>query len=140
MSDNPFAPPRSEVLMPIVAPDVPDAILKKIRNAWTAGLISAVITTIVVLIAMSGTSILGMSAYQLIDVAVILGLTFGIYKKSRVCAVLMLGYFAFAKYVLISEGHAGGSSLFMSLIFFYFYVQGVIGTFAYHKHLKQQVP
>ncbi|MBN8756444.1 MULTISPECIES: hypothetical protein [Variovorax] len=65
---------------------------------------------------------------------------FGIYKKSRVCAVLMLGYFAFAKFVLISEGHVGASSLFMSLVFFYFYVQGVIGTFAYHKHLRQAVP
>ena len=140
MSDDRFAPPSAEVLMPAVVPDVPEAILKKIRNAWIAGLISAAVTVIFVLIAIAGTSLLGMSAYQFIDVALILGLTFGIYKKSRICAVLMLAYFVWAKVVLIQQGHAKGVGLFMAVVFFYFYLQGVIGTFAYHKHLKQKVP
>ncbi|MGJ7500997.1 hypothetical protein ACSFBF_11610 [Variovorax sp. ZT5P49] len=140
MSDDRFAPPGTEVLMPVAAPDVPDAILKKIRSAWIAGLISAAVTVIFVLIAILGTSMLGIGAYQLIDVALILGFTFGIYKKSRICAVLMLAYFVWAKIVLIQQGHANGIGLFMAVVFFYFYLQGVIGTFAYHKHLKQKVP
>ncbi|HEX7863685.1 MAG TPA: hypothetical protein VF555_01985 [Variovorax sp.] len=139
MSDDRFAPPGVEVLMPAVEAEVPDAILRKIRNAWIAGLVSATVTLIFVLIAIAGTSLLGMSAYQLVDVVVILGLAFGIYKKSRICAVLMLAYFVWAKIVLIQMGHAGGSGLFMAVVFFYFYVQGVIGTFAYHKHLRQKV-
>src|SRR3546814_16243452 len=46
---------------------------------------------------MSGTEMLGFSAWELFDVALILGLAFGIYKKSRTCAVLMLAYFIVAK-------------------------------------------
>jgi serine/threonine-protein kinase len=140
MSDDRFAPPGAEVLMPAAVSDVPEAILKKIRSAWIAGLISAAVTVIFVLIAISGTSLLGMSAYQFVDVALILGLTFGIYRKSRICAVLMLAYFVWAKVVLIQQGHANGIGLFMAVVFFYFYLQGVIGTFGYHKHLKQKVP
>lgn len=139
MSDDRFAPPGTEVLMPETAQEVPAATLKKIRNAWIAGLVSAAVTLIFVLIAVAGTSLIGMSVYQLFDVAVILGLAFGIYKKSRICAVLMLAYFVWAKIVLIRLGHANGSGLFMAAVFFYFYLQGVIGTFAYHRYLKQKV-
>jgi hypothetical protein len=81
MSDDRFAPPTAEVLMPVVAPQVPDAIRKKIRLAWGAGLVSAAVTLIFVLIAVSGTSLLGFGLAQLLDVAVILGLSFGIYRE-----------------------------------------------------------
>ncbi|WP_432727239.1 hypothetical protein [Variovorax sp. W6] len=138
MSDDRFAPPGAEVLMPEMAREVPDAILRKIRNAWIAGLVSAAVTLVFVLIAVAGTSLIGMSAYQLLDVVLILGLAFGIYKKSRICAVLMLAYFVWAKVVLIRLGHANGTGLVMAAVFFYFYLQGVIGTFAYHRYQRQK--
>lgn len=55
-----------------VVPEVPGEILKKIKNAWVAGIISGCITLAVTLLALSGTSILGFSAWELIDVALIL--------------------------------------------------------------------
>src|SRR5512137_1150006 len=70
---------------------------KAIKNAWTAGIISGVLTLIVTIAAMAGYSILGFSALNLLDVAVIGGLTFGIYRKSRTCAVIMLIYFMGSK-------------------------------------------
>jgi serine/threonine-protein kinase len=72
---------------------------------------------------------------KLIDVALILGLTYGIYRKSRVCALLMLVYFLISKLIMI-EHDSKGSGLVMAVIFLYYYVQGVLGTFAYHKHIR----
>jgi len=139
MSDDRFAPPGTEVLMPEMAQEVPEAIRKKIRLAWGAGLVSAAVTLIFVLIAVSGTSLLGFGLAQLLDVAVILGLSFGIYKRSRVCSVLMLLYFVYSKFLMMRIGGISGGNVFTSLLFLYFYIQGVIGTFAYHRHLKQKV-
>jgi len=135
MSHNPYAPPDSKVDLAHVEPSVPEPILKKIRNAWVAGLISAGITLVVTLVAISGVSLMGFTAWQLLDVIFILGLTLGIYKKSRVCAVAMLGYFVASKIMLISET-GKPSGLVTALIFIYYYWQGVMGTFAYHRVKK----
>ena len=114
---------------------VPEVILKKIRNAWVAGLLAACVTLVFSLLAVFGTSIAGFSAWEFIVVALAVGLTFGIYRKSRVCAVAMLVYFIIAKIILISEtGNVSG--IVIALVFLYFFVQGVQGTFAYHKHIK----
>ncbi len=116
-------------------PEVPGEILKKIKNAWIAGIISGCITLAVTIIAMSGTSILGFSSWELIDVALIFGLTFGIYKKSRTCAVLMLVYFIISKIMIMAET-GKPSGIIVALIFIYYYFQGMIGTFQYHKLMR----
>jgi len=135
LSENPYAPPRSEVEVARVEPPVPEAILKKIRNAWIAGLISTSVTLLLTLLAVTGTTITGFSAWQFLDVALVLGLTVGIYRKSRLCAMGMLAYFVISKIIGISEtGRASGIA--MALIFLYFYAQGVHGTFVYHRLAK----
>jgi serine/threonine-protein kinase len=112
--------------------DVPEEILKKIKNAWVAALVSATFTLVLTLIAISGTSVLGFSAWEFLDVGLILGLALGIYKKSRTCAVLMLVYFVISKIILMVEaGKPNG--IILGLVFIYYYWQGVVGTFAYHK-------
>jgi hypothetical protein len=136
MSENPYAPPRAAVGLAPVESLVPDAILKKIRNAWVAGLISAGITLVFTLLAVSGTRLIGFGAWQLLDVALILALAFGIYRKSRVCAIVMFVYFVASKIMLISQtGNASG--IVMALIFLYYYALGIQGTFAYHNHIKR---
>jgi hypothetical protein len=135
-TENPYAAPAAAVIA--AAPEVPKVpmeILKKIKNAWGAALFSAGITLVFTLVAMSGTKMLNFSAWQLIDVILILGLAFGIYKKSRTCAVLLLIYFIGAKLLMFAESGAI-SSIPMALVFGYFYWQGVSGTFAYHKFIK----
>jgi serine/threonine-protein kinase len=135
-TENPYSAPTSPIMDRI--PEIPDDILKKIKQAWVAALFSAGITLIVTLIAMSGTEVLGFSAWELIDVALVLGLAFGIYKKSRTCAVLMLIYFIISKIIIMAEtGKPTGIP--MALVFGYFFWQGVSGTFAYHK-LKARKP
>ena len=138
MSTNPYAPPKSEVELEEqdVSESVPEDVRKQIKQAWAAGLVSAAITLLVTLLAMSGIKIMSFSAWELIDVALILGLTYGIYRKSRACALLMLVYFLISKALLFAQD-SKPNGIVMSLIFGYCYVQGVRGTFAYHKHIRQ---
>lgn len=135
---NPYAAPTAPVadIAPAI-PAIPADIAKKIKGAWVAGCISAAMTLVVTLIAMSGTEALGFSVWSLGDVAFILGLTYGIYRKSRVCAVLMLAYFVLSKIILMLEA-GKPSGLLVALIFGYFYAQGIVGTFAFHKFKARQ--
>jgi serine/threonine-protein kinase len=113
-------------------PVVPPDILKKIKHAWIAAVISGSITLIFTVIAISGTDVLGASAWTFLDVALIFGLAFGIFKKSRTCAVIMLTYFVLSKVsISIETGKLNGLGL--GILFAYFYWEGVSGTFAYHK-------
>jgi serine/threonine-protein kinase len=136
MSANRYAPPKSEVEVRKndLSYSVPDEVLKKIKHAWTAGLISAALTLLVTLLAVFGVKMMGFDAWEFLDVAFILGLTYGIYRKSRVCAVLMLVYFLISKIIIFAQsGKPNG--IVMAVVFLYYYAQGVAGTFAYHKHV-----
>jgi hypothetical protein len=137
MSSNPYQSPSAEVRDPVVELVVPDEVLKKIKHAWIAATISGSITLSVTVFAIFGNSILGFSAWELIDVAFIFGLAFGIYKKSRTCAVLMLIYFIGAKILIMLET-GKPSGLIMAIVFIYYFAQGVAGTFEYHKLVREQ--
>jgi serine/threonine-protein kinase len=135
--DNPYAPPKSNVDKAVDADlEVPREILKKIRQAVIAAAISCAITTIFTLIAIAGTSVLGFTAWELVDVALIAGLAYGIHRKSRACAVLMFVYFVGAKIYMIMQG-GKPTGMVVALIFLYYYALGVQGTFQYHAWVKQ---
>jgi hypothetical protein len=129
-STNPYAAPSAIVADAV--PTVPPDVGKKIKSAWIAACISGVITLVVTLIAISGTELLGFDAWSLLDVGMIFALAFGIYKRSRACAVTMLAYFVVSKIILMAES-GKPSGLLMALIFGYYFWQGVQGTFIYHK-------
>jgi len=107
---------------------------KAIRNACIAGTISGILTLLVTLIAVAGVDIPGLDfdLWTLFDVFLIFALTFGIYKKNRVCAVLMFVYFVGSK-VLMWKESGSVSGLGMAALFGYFFLQGILGTFAYHR-------
>ena len=87
---------------------------------------------------MSGTDILslGLDAWAFFDVFLMLIFAFGIYKKSRTCAILMFLFFALNKAVMWYE--AGTlSGLPLALVFFWLYAQGIVGTFQYHTFKKK---
>ena len=80
-----------------------EAALKHIKHAWVAGVISGSMTLLLVAIAASGSTVvaeLGVDWWILIDVVTVFGLSLGIYKKSRVCALLMFIYFVGSKIIL----------------------------------------
>jgi hypothetical protein len=139
MDETRYTPPKAAVVDLAADEDaitVPDAVLKKIRNAWIAALISAAVTLVVSLLALAGNHVGPFTGAELLDVVFILALAFGISRKSRVCAVVMFVYFVFSKYLLIRQtGQLNG--LFMGVVFLYFYALGVAGTFEYHKLRKR---
>ncbi len=108
---------------------------KLIRNAWIAGVVSGAI----ILIAMS-TGIIpsDVRVYAIIYVFLFFGLSFGIYKHSRACAVIMVIFLIAGKIenVISRQSSPGMVYVGVVIIFLYFYCQGVRGTFAYHKLKK----
>ena len=138
-TENPYAAPEAQVAdaAPTLV-DTPEEIIKKIRHAWVAALVSGTVTLIAVVLSVSGTPVLGYTAWEFIDAAFIFGLAFGIYKKSRTCALIILVYFIASKInIMVETGKPSG--LIMGLLFAYFFWEGVTGTFAYHKHRKKQL-
>ncbi len=132
MTMNPYLAPQSDQPPEV---EIPLEVLKKIKNAWICGIITGSITLIVALLALAGVSLLGATGWELVDVALVFGLTFGIYKKSRVCAVLVFIYFVGSKVLLMMEGGKPGG-LIMSVLLAYYFAQGVAGTFQYHKLMR----
>jgi len=102
---------------------------KAIRNAWIAGLISSTLTLIFTLTILEG-SILGF-----VDVFIGFGLTFGIYKKSRVAATVMLIYFSLSRInIWLAVGWTPGIPA--GIVFIYIFYKGVVGTFNYYDFVS----
>ena len=108
-----------------------DAFSKDIKRAWIAAVVSGSVTMVFALIAIGGTELVpGVNGWALSDVAILFGLAFGIYKRSRTCAVLITVYAIFNEIYLLSAGtlHTG-----LQLVFIYFYVRAIFATFAYQR-------
>ena len=81
-----------------------ELIEKHIQRAWIAAVISASMTLLLVLLAIGGVQILaGLNAWGLLDVVILSGFAFGIYKRSRVCAILLLAYAVFNEIYMMSQ-------------------------------------
>jgi hypothetical protein len=116
---------------------IPAEIEKRIRNAWIAGIVSGCITILFTILAVSGVSIGDFSAWSLIDAVFFFGLSYGIYRKSRVCAVTMVLLFFIGKIMQFSELKEVPASMFpVAIIFLYFYLHGAVATFQYHGYLR----
>lgn len=132
MTENPYEAPQAPVRDIAPAVTISAEVAKRIQHAWIAALISGTVTLAAALFAIFGTSILGFSAWELIDAALIFGLAYGIYRKSRTCAVIMFIYFLGSKILIMVE--AGPSAgIVMAVVFLYYFWQGVRGTYEYHR-------
>ncbi|WP_299402162.1 serine/threonine-protein kinase [Acaryochloris sp. IP29b_bin.148] len=103
---------------------------QQIKRAWIAGLVSAIITLIAALAEVEDSNSLW------IAVLLIAGFTFGIYKKIRACAVLMLAYWILSTLSAVLGPDDGATKVFalgFGGVFIYFFSQGVRGTFTHHR-------
>ena len=136
----------NDIEIPIPAETVyafnPAIVEKRIQHAWMAGGAYCAI-----LGSQLGSSFM-YSFYnwfwlllKVADLAIVFGLVFGIYKKSRICAVLMLIYFIVAQIYQMNLIQSIGLSVsvfreFVFIVFVYFFLRGVIGTFQHHNLSK----
>ncbi|MHC4271661.1 MAG: hypothetical protein ACYST2_05045 [Planctomycetota bacterium] len=112
--------------------------LKAIKSAYIAAVISATLTLIASLVAFAGHSFGGLiSPWMFLDAVLIYVLALGLYKKSRICATLILLYWIAVKVlILVDNGTVG--SIPVTLLFTYYFFMGVLGTFYYHKLVKPE--
>jgi hypothetical protein len=72
-----------------------------------------------------------MSLLSLIDASIFAALGFGIYRYSRLCAVLALLLYGIEQYYSLM--HPKPTNTIVFVFFFVFFLRGIRGTFAYHK-------
>ena len=111
---------------------------KKIKHARIAAMISGIITlagSITLIYKQPELQLSLFNMLSLIDVVIIFTMAYGIYKKSRLCAVLMFEYFLLSKIFIMSiSSQISLGAIIIGSIFLYFLFQGVRGTFTYHKY------
>ncbi|OSA97905.1 UNVERIFIED_ORG: hypothetical protein B2H98_06645 [Clostridium botulinum] len=111
--------------------------LKDIRNASALAAVSSLLTLVVIAISMGGDfKFIEVDLYSLIDAILVLALSFGIKKKSRICAIGLFVYFILGKIDMIASGANISRSIIGIIIFGTCYFQGVRGTIYYHKNIK----
>jgi hypothetical protein len=105
---------------------------KHVARAWMAATFSAALILIFGILALAGVRVgPELDAWILVDVAILGGLAFGVAKRSRVCAVLLLTYGVGNEvYTALSGGHFS----ILRVVFIYFYFRGAIQIFQDHRH------
>jgi hypothetical protein len=131
----PSPPPAAPPTLPPWLSMTKEQALKHIRNAWIVGIISAAVTMLVILVSAAGGTLapgLKLDWTALLDVIVMLALSYGVARKLRWCAFGLSGYFVLNKIVMWSQGvGANPFGVIFSLVFLYYFYQGVRGTWAY---------
>ncbi len=107
----------------------------KIKIAWIVGVILGAFNALDPLFRMdiSNRNLI----ISLITSGLFLGISFGIYKKSRTCAMILFALPIALVIVGIVKGEAL-SGILVAIIFGYPFYQGVRGTFTYHKLIARK--
>jgi hypothetical protein len=105
----------------------------RIKKAWISGVVVGSLTFLVMAVVVGlGLDVGGIDAWLLVDVVIIFGLTFGVYRKSRTCAILLFSYYLLSKVIgFIESGRAGG--IIITALFLFYFARGIQGTFTYHR-------
>lgn len=127
--DNPYAAPST--LPAAEAFREPEELARHVSHGVAAACISGGWTLAITLAAMSGRMIPGVDAWTLIDVALIFGLAYGIWRRSRAASTAMLVYFVASKLILFGEtGQPSG--VLMSVLLTYLYARAMTAIFRLH--------
>lgn len=109
---------------------------QRIKNAYVGGVIRGTATLLLTAAAIhSGTNLFGLDAWALLDAALVYGLTYGVYKKSRVCAGLLLAISLIGSVIMLIETQIGSGlpPIVGGMVFGYHFFRGLQGTIAYHR-------
>jgi hypothetical protein len=99
-----------------------------ITCGWIAAVIAGFFTTFCVITGC-------LNKYYIVDMALLFGLAYGVYRRSRTCAVLLLAYAIASQAMFFSRGRQPSAIALVSAgTFFTAYALGVIGTFVSHAH------
>ncbi|MEJ2354306.1 MAG: hypothetical protein P8Y62_00125 [candidate division WOR-3 bacterium] len=107
---------------------------KAIKISWILALVSGGITLIFGIFSkyIQDTVPINANLGLVLDALIVFGLAFGIYKKSRICAVIMFVYFLNSQFRFTINSRTI-SNIPLALVFLFYFYQGIRGTFSYHK-------
>ena len=110
--------------------DKESAVKTSRQGLWVYGF-SIVITSICIILYLMGKPVMGIGPMALIDIAIFVGVSIGLYKMSRTAAIIGLVVYILERLVMLP--HANGFALIMTIIFTVMVINSVRGTIAYHK-------
>jgi hypothetical protein len=111
---------------------------RMVACGWIAAVVNAGLTAVVLAIILSRQQVRSpLPLLSFIDVGFLLALAYGIYRRSRMCAIAAFAYFLISTAVVFGQG-AGTAPSFMArtLLLAALYVLGVIGTFVHHARRR----
>lgn len=120
-----------------------DDAIRATRHGAIAACVSGVMTIVVMAIAIAtdagGKLALFNDPLNLADAALVFICAFGMYKHSRLAAIVIFIYFIAAKAIISAES-GSLSGLGISVIFLYFYGRAIYGAFTYHRLQREENP
>lgn len=115
---------------------------EKIRQGWIAGVVLGGLSFFTWLIAMlSAKAVNGVdiNAFGFIDILLIFGLSYGIYRKSRFCVTFLTIYYFIVKTIeIVITFPAGVVGIIGLIIFTTFFIRAMMGAFNYHNEQKEK--
>lgn len=112
--------------------------LEAAKNTAKQGAVSAaivaVITGIMAILSLFGVDTV--SIWALVDAGLFALIAFGIYKMSRIAAILGLLLYLWGQIGVITS--TGNTNVILFILFVLYFIHGIRGTFAYHNLKKQQ--
>lgn len=143
--NNPYASPHAVIHSSTHAGiEVPEEITTPIRHGCIAAIVAGTILSISTLaaIAFTSESNLSVAAWNFVDIALVFALAFGVYRKSRTAAVMLVIYLILSQIlIMVSTGMPRG--VVLAIVLLIFYSRAVVGTFRYHRfihHAKRHPP
>jgi hypothetical protein len=109
-----------------------------INGAWLTGLVVGALSLIRSATALFFSAGYGRSSVYLtfVDVAVLFALAYGVWRKSRICAILLSLYFIYLAVLKTASWVQSGTvppGILIDVIALLLCLNGVRGTFAYHN-------
>ena len=96
-----------------------------VKCGWIAAAVAGALTAVCAFL-----RIYGLNGFNFIDAALLLAMAYGIYRQSRVCAILALAYDLAQQAFLLAHGRRFDFfGLFVTIAFIVLYSLGVVGTF-----------
>jgi len=106
------------------------------QGVWAAGIVAVVTTSIALISLATGTSVIGLDGFAILD-GVLFGLiAWGIHRKSRVASISGLSLYLLELLSAVAEGEGVRGSIIV-IFFVMAFGNSIRGTFAYHKFHAQ---
>ena len=106
-----------------------------IKKGWIAGLSFGFYLLLLTVLAITGNTFIpnnGFTFTSFIDVFLVIGLSYGIFRKNRACAILLMAYVYLPHLIALFQSEKSNFSL-LEIGLLYFLSLAVLGTINYYK-------